>query len=259
MLGAIAGDIIGSVYENFHTKKKDFVLFTPLSLFTDDTVLTVAVADAILKGGEYGDSIRAYARRYPFRGYGPGFLKWLLLPGTRPYNSLGNGSAMRVSPVAYAFDSEEKVLEQAVLSARCTHNHPEGVKGAQAVALAVFLARTGAGKEAIREAVSKRFAYDLSRKLDDIRPGYKMDITCPGSVPEAIIAFLESDSFEDAVRNAVSLGGDADTQAAIAGAIAEPYYKGVPPAIRSQVEKRLPPELLAVVSEFRGRYCGKQA
>lgn len=255
MLGAIAGDIIGSVYENFHTKRKDFRLFTPLSMFTDDTVLTVAVADAILKGRGYGESIRSYARSYPFRGYGPGFLKWMMLPGARPYNSLGNGSAMRVSPVAYAFESEDKVLEQAALSAACTHNHPEGVKGAQAVALAVFLARMGGGKEAIREAVRKKFAYDLSRKLDEIRPGYRTDITCPGSVPEAIIAFLEADSFEDAVRNAVSLGGDADTQAAIAGSIAEAYYKGVPPDILAQVQKRLPPKIWAVVFEFCERFA----
>ncbi|MDO8805163.1 MAG: ADP-ribosylglycohydrolase family protein [Elusimicrobiota bacterium] len=155
MLGAIAGDMIGSVYENLHTKRKDFRLFTPLSMFTDNTVLTVAVADTILKSRGYGESIRSYARSYLFRGYGPGFLKWMLLPGARPYKSLGNGSAMRVSPVAYAFNTEEEVLAQAAMSAEYTHNHPEGVKGAQAVALAVFMARSGAGKAAIKQAVQE--------------------------------------------------------------------------------------------------------
>lgn len=254
MLGAIAGDIIGSVYENFHTKRKDFRLFTPLSLFTDDTVLTVAVADAILNERPYGEALRSYARSYPFRGYGPGFLRWMLVPGAGPYNSLGNGSAMRVSPVAYAFSTEAEVLEQAKRSAECTHNHPEGIKGAQAAALAVFLARRGAGKAGIKDAIEKKFGYDLSRRLDAIRPAYRTDITCRGSVPEAMIAFLESESFEDAVRNAVSLGGDADTQAAIAGAIAEAHYKDVPPEILAQVERRLPRRLWETVARFTARF-----
>lgn len=230
MIGAIAGDIIGSVYENLRTKRKDFRLFTPVSTFTDDTVLTVAVADAILSGTDYGETIKAYARRHPMRGYGPRFLAWMVTPGTKPYNSFGNGSAMRISPVAYAFDSEEDVVREAEQSAACTHSHPEGIKGAQAVALAVFLARKGAGKDEIRQAVSGRFGYDLSRTVDGIRPGYRIDLTCQGSVPEAIIAFLDSESFEDAVRNAVSLGGDADTQACIAGAIAEAHYPMRSPA-----------------------------
>jgi ADP-ribosylglycohydrolase len=229
MIGAIAGDIIGSVYENFRTKRKDFTLFTRFSTFTDDSVLTIAVADAILTDRDYGRAIKSYAR-------------------------FGNGSAMRVSPVAHAFESEEEVLEEARRTAECTHNHPEGIKGAQATALAIFRARIGQDKEAIRKAVQDRYGYDLSRTIDAIRPGYRPDITCQGSVPEAIIAFLDSTSFEDAVRNAVSLGGDADTQACIAGAIAEAYYRMIPAAILEQVRKRLAKPLWQKTLEFYARY-----
>ena len=239
MLGAIAGDIIGSLYEGLRTKKKDFRLFTPLSTYTDDTVLTVAVADAILGGKDYGPAIKSYARHFPFRGYGPKFTRWFLLPFAKPYNSLGNGSAMRVSPVAHAFPTEMEVLDQARLSAACTHNHPEGIKGAQAVALAVFMARHHAGKEEIRSAITDRFGYNLSRRIEDIRPLYRINLTCPGSVPEALVAFLDSENFEDAIRNAVSLGGDADTQAAISGSIAEAFYGHIPASILQGVSSRL--------------------
>jgi ADP-ribosylglycohydrolase len=254
MLGAIAGDIIGSVRENFHTKRKDFSLFTPLSYYTDDTVLTVAVADSILKGKDYGKTIKSYARRHPFRGYGPKFMMWMLSPRSKPYNSLGNGSAMRVSPVAHAFDNEADVLKHAKKSAECTHNHPEGIKGAQATALAVFLARNGIGKNDIRKDISARFNYDLNRSVDEMRPNYRIDLTCPGSVPEAIIAFLDSTSFEDAIRNAVSLGGDADTQAAIAGAIAETFYNGVPSTILEKTWKKIPASFQDVIVAFSKKY-----
>lgn len=254
MLGAIAGDIIGSVYENLRTKRKDVRLFTPMSTFTDDTVLTVAVADAILTSRDYGPVIKSYARRHPLRGYGPRFLLWMASPGAEPYNSFGNGSAMRVSPVAHAFDTEEDVLAEAERSAACTHNHPEGIKGAQATALAVFLARTGASRDAIRSRISAEFSYDLSRSIEEIRPGYRFDMTCQGSVPEAIVAFLDSTSFEDAIRNAVSLGGDADTQAAIAGAIAEAHYGGIPGDILEKVRKKLPAAMWNVVSAFTKRF-----
>ncbi|MHB8882950.1 MAG: ADP-ribosylglycohydrolase family protein [Thermodesulfovibrionales bacterium] len=254
MLGAIAGDIIGSVYESVRTKRKDFRLFTPFSIYTDDTVLTIAVADALLNGKDYGRTIKSYARRHPLRGYGPKFTLWMLSPSMQPYNSLGNGSAMRVSPVAHAFRTEKEVLDQARLSAECTHNHPEGIKGAQATALAIFMARNGAGKQEVREAISGRFGYDLSRRLEDIRPGYRMDLTCPGSVPEALIAFLESDSFEDAIRNAVSLGGDADTQAAIAGAVAEAFYGHIPAEILSGITKRLNKGFKKTIIEFYKRF-----
>jgi len=258
MLGAIAGDIVGSVYENLRTKRKDFRLFTPVSTFTDDSVLTVAVADAILTDREYGLVIKSYARKHPLRGYGPRFLAWMVSPGAKPYNSFGNGSAMRVSPVAHAFASEADVLSEAQLTAECTHNHPEGIKGAQATALAVFMARSGADKEAIRCEIEHRFGYDLGRSVDEIRPDYRVDLTCQGSVPEAIIAFLDSSSFEDALRNAVSLGGDADTQACIAGAIAEAHYKTIPPPILRQVRKRLSKSLWQTALEFTRRFGIKE-
>ncbi|HSR11400.1 MAG TPA: ADP-ribosylglycohydrolase family protein [Thermodesulfobacteriota bacterium] len=254
MIGAIAGDIIGSVRETLRTKRKDFRLFTPLSIYTDDTVLTVAVADAILKGKDYGTAIKSYARRHTVRGYGPKFTLWMLSPSAKPYNSLGNGSAMRVSPVAHAFTKEEGVLHQARLSAECTHNHPEGIKGAQATALAIFMARNKAGKEEIRETLSGRFGYNLSRRIDEIRPKYRTNLTCPGSVPEAIIAFLESESFEDSIRNAVSLGGDADTQAAIAGAIAEAFYGNIPAEILSEVSRRLNPRFKKIILDFYSKF-----
>ncbi len=254
MLGAIAGDIVGSVYENWRIKRKDFRLFTPVSTFTDDSVLTVAVADAILRGGDYGPTIKSYARRHPLRGYGPRFLAWMVSPSMKPYNSLGNGSAMRVSPVAHAFASEAEVLQQAELTAACTHNHPEGIKGAQATALGIFLARHGADKETVRQEIENRFGYDLSRTIDEIRPSYRVDLTCQGSVPEAIIAFLDSTSFEDALRNAVSLGGDADTQACIAGAIAEAYYRTIPMSILEQVRKRLARSLWQTALDFTRKF-----
>jgi len=254
MIGAIAGDIIGSVYENFRTKRKDFTLFTRVSTYTDDSVLTIAVADAILTDRNYGRAIKSYARRHPMRGYGPRFLRWMVTPGYAPYNSFGNGSAMRVSPVAHAFETEQEVLEEARRTAECTHNHPEGIKGAQATALAVFLARIGQDKELIRKAVQDRFGYNLSRTIDAIRPEYKPDVTCQGTVPEAIIAFLDSTSFEDAVRNAVSLGGDADTQACIAGSIAEAYYKTIPMAILEQIPKRVSKSLWHKTLEFYKRH-----
>jgi len=258
MLGAIAGDIIGSLYENLRTKRKDFRLFTPVSTFTDDTVLTVAVADALLTDNDYGSKIRAYARRYPLRGYGPKFMLWMLSTSPRPYNSLGNGSAMRVSPVAHAFKSAEEVIEHAKRSAECTHNHPEGIKGAQATALAIFMARSRASKDEIRSEISSRYGYDLSRSLDDIRPAYRLNLTCPGSVPEAIIAFLDSVNFEDAIRNAVSLGGDADTQAAIAGAIAESFYGEIPVEILNGVAKRLNRRFKQIIVEFYRRFGTKE-
>jgi len=258
MLGAIAGDIIGSFYENIRTKRKDFRLFTPLSIYTDDTVLTVAVADALLNGKDYGRTIKSYARHHPLRGYGPKFMLWMLSPSIQPYNSLGNGSAMRVSPVAHAFRTEKEMLDHAKLSAECTHNHPEGIKGAQATALAIFMARNQASKQEIRETITKRYGYDLSRRLEDIRPGYRIDLTCSGSVPEAIIAFLDSDSFEDSIRNAVSLGGDADTQAAIAGAIAEAFYGQIPADILSGVSRRLNQGFKKTIIEFCKRFGTQQ-
>ncbi len=250
MLGAIAGDVVGSVYEGRPVKRTDFPLLAPGSRFTDDTVLSVAVADVLLHGGDYSRTFKAYFRRYADRGFGGTFALWAASDVTGPYGSYGNGSAMRVSPVGWARVSLEAVLAEAGASAAVTHDHAEGIKGAQATAAAVFLARSGEHKSAIREYVQSQFGYDLDRRLAVIRPGYGFDVSCQGSVPEAIIAFLESDSFEDAVRNAVSLGGDSDTQACIAGGVAEAFYGGVPEAIRSAVMDRLDSDLLSVVREF---------
>jgi len=256
MIGAIAGDIIGSVYEHLPIKTKKFPLFHPRCRFTDDSVLTVAVADSILTGRSYRESIQAFGRRYPGAGYGGTFIQWIHSHDPQPYNSWGNGSAMRVSPVGFAFATEDEVLHQAQKTAEISHNHPEGIKGAQATALCVFLARTVHDKEKIRRQISQRFGYDLDRGVDDIRPGYDFDISCQGTVPEAIIAFLDSQSYEDAVRNAVSLGGDSDTLACITGAIAEAFYGAVPSRIRKKVKAVLTPDLWAVTERFCRKYRG---
>jgi ADP-ribosylglycohydrolase len=250
MIGAIAGDIIGSVYEFGRTKSKDFALFGPESAFTDDSVLTVATAQAILTDGDYRRAALDFGRRYPNAGYGGFFMGWLHSKDPKPYGSYGNGSAMRVSPVGFAFDTVEEVLREARRSAEFTHDHPEGIKGAQATALAVFLARTEWDMDLISSEVSTRFDYDLIRKVDDIRPGYSHDESCQKTVPEAIIAFLDSSSYEDAVRNAVSLGGDSDTLACIAGGIAEAYYGPPPHEIRAKVKEILPADLWGVTEQF---------
>ncbi|MFQ5760622.1 MAG: ADP-ribosylglycohydrolase family protein, partial [Acidiferrobacterales bacterium] len=228
MLGAIAGDIIGSVFEGSGRKETNFPLFSSRSTFTDDTVLTIAVAAVLLDGGDYASALRDYGRRYPDRGYGGSFYQWLHDGSLGPYNSWGNGSAMRVSPVGFAAKTVEDVLIEAHRSVAVTHNHPEGVRGAQATALAVFLARHGASKSEIRHELTERFGYNLERSVEEIRPGYAFDVSCQGSVPESIICFLDSSDVEGAIRLAVSLGGDADTMACIAGGIAEAFYGGVP-------------------------------
>jgi len=227
MIGAIAGDIIGSRYEFNSIKTTDFELFGAGCRFTDDTVLTVALAEAILNDEDYVSLLKKYYRRYPDAGYGKSFRDWAAGISRKPYNSFGNGAAMRISPVGFYFGTLEEVLAKAEFYTAVTHNHPEGIKGAQATAAAIFLARNGSSKEEIRRYVTDTFGYDLSRTCDQIRPGYSFDVTCQGSVPEAIICFLESTDFEGAVRLAVSLGGDSDTQACIAGGIAEGFY-GVP-------------------------------
>ena len=254
MLGAIAGDIIGSVYEWQRTKTTDFPLFSPDSTFTDDTVLTIAVAQSILSGKSYRECVIDFATRYPNRGYGGFFRQWIKAGDLEPYNSFGNGSAMRVSPVGFAFDTESRVLEEAKKSAKITHSHPEGIKGAQATALAVFLARTGSAKDDIWREIKDRFGYDLERRLNYIRTIYTFDETCQGTVPEALIAFFEADDYESAVRNAVSLGGDSDTLACIAGGIAEAFYKGVPTVIRDSTLARLPEEFVDIVERFESRF-----
>ncbi|MDD6024493.1 MAG: ADP-ribosylglycohydrolase family protein, partial [Oscillospiraceae bacterium] len=251
MIGAIIGDMVGSPYEFDwnNIKTKDFPLFSPDSGFTDDTVMTMAVAKAILDTDDTSNDEalrRSFVRcmqdlgnSYPDAGYGFRFLSWLDQRHPEPYGSYGNGSAMRVSPVAWLFHTMEDVRRVARLSAEVTHNHPEGIKGAEATAAAIFLARTGHSKAEIRDYMVSEFGYDLSRTCDEIRPTYRHVESCQGTVPEAITAFLEGESFEDVLRTAVSLGGDSDTLTAIAGSIAEGFY-GVPEEIREEMNRRLP-------------------
>jgi ADP-ribosylglycohydrolase len=254
LLGAVAGDIVGSIREWDAVDLYDFELFTSGSKFTDDTVMTVAVADAFLNNKDMAQTILQYGRDYPHRGYGGMFSAWLNANEQNPYNSFGNGSAMRVSAAGWVGDDTETVLDAARRSAVVTHNHPEGIKGAQSVALAILMARKGNSKDAIRGEIEKRFGYDLQRSLAEIRPGYKWSETCQGSVPESIIAFLESTDFESAVRNAIWLGGDADTMAAIACPIAEAFYGGVPGEIAEKVKKILDPRMVVVLEEFGKKY-----
>lgn len=254
MIGAIAGDIIGSVYERHPIKTTSFPLFSKFSQFTDDTVLTIAVANSILNKMDYAVSLKTYARRYPSAGYGMSFYHWMQSSNAEPYNSWGNGSAMRVSPVGFACNSIAEVLHEAEQSAAVTHNHPEGIKGAQATALGIYMARKGTSKAEIRREITARFGYNLERCLDDIRPTYFFDISCQGSVPESMLAFFESHDFEDAVRNAISLGGDTDTMGCIAGGIAQAFYKKVPSAIITEINQRLPEEFLVIIDEFNRRY-----
>ena len=254
MLGAIAGDIIGSIYEKQNITITDFPLFSPDCRFTDDTVLTVAVADVVLYGSSYAEKFKEYYSLYSHVGYGSRFRHWAASDRTKPYNSFGNGSAMRVSPVGFAFNTLEDVLHEAKRSAEATHNHPEGIKGAQAVAAAIFLARAGKSMEFIKKYITETFKYNLNEPLDSIRPHYCFDVTCQGSVPQAITAFLESNSFEDAVKKAISIGGDSDTIACIAGGIAEAYYGGVPVDIVKEVRGILDERLNKVVDEFKERY-----
>jgi ADP-ribosylglycohydrolase len=255
MIGAIAGDIIGSVYESHCLKTTEFAIFTTHSTFTDDTVLTIAVADCILNGKDYATTFKQYARKYPYAGFGGMFFRWVKSNSLKPYNSFGNGSAMRVSPIGFAFDTVEEVLAEAKRSAEVTHNHPEGIKGAQAVAAAIILARKKESKSKIKDFIERNFGYNLHQTLEEIRPHYYFDETCQGSVPQAIIAFLESDNYEDAVRKAISLGGDSDTIACMTGGIAQAYYQTIPAYIIKEVKKRLDPELLKVVEQFNTKYC----
>jgi ADP-ribosylglycohydrolase len=254
MLGAIAGDIIGSIYERRNIKTKDFQLFTVTSEPTDDSILTIATAEVILTGGDYAQQYKTYYQRYPDAGYGGSFHDWGNSASLEPYNSWGNGSAMRVSPIGFAYDTLETVMVEAERSAAVTHNHPEGVKGAQATASAIFLARTGASKTEIRDHITNTFGYDLSFTLNEIRPIYLFDVSCQGSVPQAIVAFLESTDFEDAIRGAISIGGDSDTIACIAGGIAEAFYGAVPETIAEQTLMKLDNPLRQVVETFRQKF-----
>lgn len=257
IIGAIAGDIIGSSREFRPIKTKDFRLFNNYSGFTDDTVMTLAIASWLIKDKSSNETliseVREFGLEYPNAGYGRMFLNWLNQDNPESYGSWANGSAMRVSPVAWVANSLSETQKLAEMSANVTHSHPEGVKGALATADAIFLARTGSSKEEIKEHVECSYGYDLSRKVDDIRPDYTFDISCQGSVPESIICFLQASDFEDTIRNAVSLGGDADTQAAIAGSIASAYWE-VPAEISAPCLYNLDLNLLEVFVKFMDMY-----
>ena len=259
MYGAILGDMIGAPYEfDRGNKSKEFPLFSRRSHFTDDTVMTVAVAEALLDARDRAPeeirtavvrSMQKWGREYPDAGYGARFYWWLKEEDPQPYGSWGNGSAMRVSSAGWLFDTLEQTREAARMTAEVTHNHPEGIKGAEAAAAAIFLARTGSSKEEIREYIIRMFEYDLSRTCDEIRPEYHHVESCQQTVPEAITAFLEGNDFEDVIRTAVSLGGDCDTLTCIAGGIAEAYY-GVPEELKAECQKRLPEDMQEVLDRF---------
>jgi ADP-ribosylglycohydrolase len=251
MIGAIAGDIIGSIYEWNNIKTKDFELFGDRCDFTDDTVHTVAVADWLVNGGDLADKLANYTLRYKSRGYGGMLLDWAKQWERTPYNSWGNGSAMRVSPVAHLAQSEHEVLELAEKSASITHSHPDGIAGAQATALTMWMARESVDVPTMRQAITERFRYNLSQTVDEIREWYKFDVSCAGTVPQAITCALEAVDFEDAIRNAVSIGGDTDTVACITGGIAEVMF-GIPKKIRDKALSYLPDEMTVVVERFIG-------
>ena len=261
MYGAIFGDIIGSPYEfDMGGKTKDFELFSEQSFFTDDTVMTIAVGEALMEAGRNASvediekkvaaSMQRWGHKYPDAGYGGRFYHWLRLgEQAKAYGSYGNGSAMRVSAAGWIYDTVDRTREVAAATARVTHNHPEGIKGAEAVASVIFMARNQMTKEEIKRYVVSEFGYDLNRTLEEIRPGYHHVEDCMHTVPEAILAFLEGKSYEDVVRNAVSLGGDADTLAAIAGSMAEAYY-GVPVGLVMRGESYLNSEIIRVLERF---------
>lgn len=254
MLGAIAGDIIGSIYEHFNIKTTEFPLFQKACHYTDDSILTVALADSIISGASYFDKLKEYYRLYPKAEYGFSFMQWAATSESEPYHSWGNGAAMRVSPVGFAYDTLDEVLKEAAKSAAFTHDHEEGIKGAQATASAIFLARTGKSKPEIKSYIETEFGYDLDQTIDKIRETYELDLSCQGTVPQAMIAFLESSDYEQAIRKAISIGGDSDTLACIAGGIAHAFYQGVPDFIVDKVYSILDSRLRQITTLFCNRY-----
>lgn len=257
IIGAIAGDIIGSTREHHSIKTKEFDLFEYRSTFTDDTVMTLAIAKWLCEDKESKDvlikNLQYFGNEYINAGYGRMFIEWLSQESPESYGSWANGSAMRVSPCAWAAESLEEAQKLAELSAIVTHDHPEGIKGALSTSDAIYLARVGASKEEIRDHIELNYGYDLSRTVDEIRPTYSFDVSCAGSVPESIICFLDANDFEDTIRNAISLGGDADTQAAIAGSIAAAYWD-VPDVIFDESINRLDDFLFDAFVEFEGKF-----
>lgn len=254
MIGALIGDIVGSVYEFDNQRSVDFPLFSASSTFTDDSVLTFATASVLLGKGDYTSAYQDFARRYTGRGYGGNFWRWIYSDDPKPYNSFGNGSAMRVSPVGFAFENLEETLAEAKRSAEVTHNHPEGIKGAQATAQVIYMARKGASKAEIKQEIIERYGYDLSRPLDLIREVNEFNETCPGSLPEAISVFLEGQTYENTIRLAVSIGGDTDTISCIAGGMAQAFFGSIPAGIVRAARARLNPELLDILDRFQSQF-----
>lgn len=255
IIGAIIGDIVGSRFEWSNTKKTDFELFAPWSKFTDDTVMTIAVAEWLTVGGDLASIMQRWGRRYPGAGYGGMFSKWLEAEVPKPYNSYGNGSAMRVSPVGFYAKSLEEALQLAKTTAEISHNHSQGIKGAQAIASSIYLALNGKSKEEIKEYVETEFGYNLHRSCDDIRPTYRFDVTCQGSCPQAIIAFLDSNDYESAIRLAVSLGGDSDTIACMTGGMAAAFY-GVPDDLVAKAREYLSEDIIQTIGSFEAILLG---
>ena len=256
LYGALGGDLVGSIYEFCNIKTKEFSLIDDRCDLTDDSILTMATADAICSDGNYSLAYHRWGNRHQHRGYGSSFRAWLDRPENEltPYGSWGNGAAMRVSPVGFAFQTVDDVLDAAEASASATHNHDEGIRGAQATALAVFLARQHHSKEFIKKEIEHRFDYNLSQSLDSIRPTYCFDVSCQGTVPMAIRAFLESWCYEDAIRNAISIGGDSDTIAAITGGVALAYYKEMPEELIGAIENKLTADMKIVCDQFDRNY-----
>ena len=252
MIGAITGDIVGSIYEHDNIRSKQFPLFGDRCRFTDDTVCTVAVADCLMNDGDFGEYLSRYALRYPSRGYGAMFRQWATAWERAPYGSWGNGSAMRVGAVAYLARDEAEVLEAADRSASVTHNHPDAINGARAVALATWMALSGTDAISIRQEIADRFDYDLNQSVDEIRTWYRFDVSCAGTVPQAITCALEATDYEDAIRNAISIGGDSDTIACIAGGIAESIF-GLPADIEASARTYLTSDFLTVIERFEHR------
>ncbi len=254
MIGSVIGDIIGSVYEHKNIKTTSFPLFSHGSTFTDDTVLTIAIADSLLNNRSYIETLKKYGRKYPYAGYGVSFYHWIFSDSNAPYGSWGNGAAMRAGPIGFRFETLDEVMVEAKRCAEVTHNHKEGIKGAQATASSIFLSSIGRSKIEIKEYIETTFNYNLNRSIDDIRPVYQFDVSCQGSVPEAIIAFLDSKDFVDAIRKAISIGGDSDTIACIAGGIAEAFYKKIPLNVLKITKRLLPGDLLSIIEEFEKKY-----
>lgn len=249
MLGAITGDIAGSIYENFNHKSKNFKLFSPFKFYTDDTVLTIATLYAIENNIEYSQAYRKFFFKHPFRGYGPRFVKWCLFPNNSSTNSYGNGCAMRISPIAFYYDSLDTIILETCKSVKTTHNTEQSIKACTVLATLIFYARNGYTKKQMMEYVKENYNMDFT--LEDLRKSYKFNMTCEGSVPQAIMCFLESKDFEDAIRNAVSIGGDSDTIASMAGALAEAYYAdGIPKWIIDEVYKKIPDEFINILNIF---------